>query len=299
MHKLKEKTLAKFDHAAAKVHRGLGRLEESVGLDVDRDGHVGVRPCQYDCADLQRMTEDELDAVFNAIEYDQLAADIGTGDILLLHGTETFSALIKSATQSWYSHAAVVLREVPSDILQLYGSQPAPDGLYVFESDTETVDGREGGGVQLLPLRHWVLDAKSYYSRFFFLCHRSLRTGDGDGGDGGGAGAGSGAGGSGLRTVDAYPGLIQCLRSAHGRLYEHRKPELVKSVVQGNSDQDLTTIFCSELVAWVLREMGILPRSTNPSNWVPRMFSGIHEDRVNRELCSGVGKFEMDRRIKV
>eukprot|EP01012_Entosiphon_sulcatum_P008439 TRINITY_DN14577_c0_g1_i1.p1 TRINITY_DN14577_c0_g1~~TRINITY_DN14577_c0_g1_i1.p1 ORF type:complete len:293 (+),score=44.73 TRINITY_DN14577_c0_g1_i1:41-919(+) len=277
-------------HIDSHLHH-LGKLEGVLRCDLDGDGEVGVcgTAGKYTITQLKKMSEEERDAIFCSQPFSEVAPYMGTGDVLLLHGTELFSAIIKSSTRSWYSHAAMVVREPPLEILQLYdiAAKPDPYGLYVFESDTETEDQRQGGGVQLLSLTAWIDDLKDYYKDFFFLSWRRLTLRPPHP-----------AAGDPIRRAVSFPKFLQVLRDAHGRSYETKKPQLVAAVIRRNTTEDLSSIFCSELVAWGFEGLDLLPEENNASNWIPAMFSAIHSDVISTKIQPNGGYLEHDKRVK-
>eukprot|EP00667_Euglena_gracilis_P032058 EG_transcript_48057 len=131
-----------FEH---KLQDALGSAH--VTIEKKMHSHGGDSTRKYTHSELDSKSDEELSQLFNAVDYNAIAPQMGTGDVLLLHGTELFSTAIKLVTRSWYSHVAIVLKEPSPDILQLYGLEfrRDPHGLYAFESDSETEDGRKGG----------------------------------------------------------------------------------------------------------------------------------------------------------
>eukprot|EP00667_Euglena_gracilis_P024291 EG_transcript_27881 len=221
----------KLQDALGSAHVSIETKMHSVGGDPTR---------KYAHSELDNKSEEELSQLFNAVDYNAIAPQMGTGDVLLLHGTELFSTAIKLVTRSWYSHVAVVLKEPSPDILQLYGleSKRDPHGLYSFESDSSTEDGREGGGTQMLPLGEWVKEMRRYYveekgSRFFLAWRRVHFAGREDQ----------------PQPVSSFPALPDMLRAAHGKRYENRLDSLLQSIAHHNKEEDLSAVFCSELVA--------------------------------------------------
>ena len=95
--------LEKFEeHLADVADNALSKVEQTVHADLDGDGLVGENRVKWSNAELSAKSDAELDDLFDAIHYDEACAHMGTGDIILLHGTEMFSMTIKAATRSWY-----------------------------------------------------------------------------------------------------------------------------------------------------------------------------------------------------
>jgi hypothetical protein len=90
------------------------------------------------------------------------------------------------------------------------------------------------------------------------------------------------------QVVDAYEGDV-CVRTLHtpltlaslqeriinelGVSYETNPMELFKSCSDGNKDDDTSSWFCSELVAFIYRERGIIPQNVRANNVIPKEFS--------------------------
>lgn len=93
------------------------------------------------------------------VSYEDVRAHLCTGDILMASGQYAFSRLIMQATESCWSHVALILR-----IEQL-------DRVMVLESI-------EGAGVRMTPLREYVLDFEGtgvgYRGRIVIARHRDF-----------------------------------------------------------------------------------------------------------------------------
>uniref|UniRef100_A0A7S4GHL5 Uncharacterized protein n=1 Tax=Eutreptiella gymnastica TaxID=73025 RepID=A0A7S4GHL5_9EUGL len=294
--RMTEKGVNLFDLVVDRGQTRIAQLEKATGIDINQDGRLGDKRVYCSNRELERMTDEELDRpeMFNAIHYDEAKAEMGTGDIILLHGTELFSMTIKSATRSWYSHVSLVIRDPPNDILKLYGleNETDPDGLYVFESDSETEDGREGGGVQMRPLRKWVVEMKRYYAverqaRFFLAWRRMVWK------------APPGCPSLQRRKTCEFPDFIKVLHEAHGKSYEKKPVQMVASTVHLNQKEDLSSVFCSELVAWSYKALGIFTPAENASNWVPLQFSWTYKSDIVNEHTKLAGKLDKDRRLRI
>ncbi|KAL6048237.1 DUF4261 domain-containing protein [Balamuthia mandrillaris] len=195
-----------------------------------------------------------------------------TGDIVLLHGTEYISRAIEVSTMSYWSHCAILIRNPSDNIKKLYNveqyvakaeayglSDIQNDEVYLFESDTETMDQREGGGVQLLPFRLWLRDTMEYYGVDPVMAVRMLVVPD--------------------ITDDNstdYPELEKFIEEIAFRGYKVPKRQLIGSVHKRNKVEDLSSVFCSELVAATLKSMGLLEKDHSvSSNYVPKDFSSL------------------------
>ena len=178
--------------------------------------------------------------------YDQLQGSLKTGDLVLFSGKSTFSNLIKLASGGKWSHVGLVLVE-----------PDRPDEPLLWEATTlcDVPDVEVGAvepGIQLVPLR---------------------------------------------ARVERYDGEVTCralnrplgeeqiarLTAARGalgrRAFEGRKLELARAVYDGpggaSRREDLSTVYCAELVAEAYQAMGLLPEWPEglPSNeYVPLDF---------------------------
>ncbi|MDJ0780330.1 MAG: YiiX/YebB-like N1pC/P60 family cysteine hydrolase [Desulfosarcinaceae bacterium] len=169
-----------------------------------------------------------------------------TGDIVLFSGKGGISAGIKWLTLNRWSHVGMVL------ILPEY------DFVCLWESTTlnriEDLDtGRYCKGVQLVPLRARV---QQYDGDI------AVRQ---------------------LEGVNIVPDHVQELMRLRAEMrdkpYEQDKLELAKAAYDGpfgGNTEDLTSVFCSELVAEAYQRLGLLrePPAGMPSNeYVPADFS--------------------------
>lgn len=70
--------------------------------------------------------------------------------------------------------------------------------------------------------------------------------------------------------------LIAFRTEVRGRPYEDNKIELIKSAYDGwlgENEEDLSSLFCSELVAEAYQRMGLLPDTVASNEFTPRDFS--------------------------
>ena len=286
---------------AEKVVYGLGdvgrswriKAEDSLHVDLNGDGSVGKSEDDMDasCHSLLNRSDSMLNGpeLFNAIDYEEARHDMGTGDLILLHGTQWYSLIIKGLTGGWYTHVGVVVRDPPHDILQLYKVHPDKDGLYVLESSPHTDDGRTGGGVQLSPLGQWLQKKKKFYAiergDTFFVSWRRLHFENYEKSE--------------KRPTKHFPSFVDFLKDAHEKSYERDSIELFQCARKANKKEDLSSIFCSELVAWAFEALNLLPQRENASNWVPSQFSFLHKsDWINKKIARG-GHLDKDRRIQI
>lgn len=178
--------------------------------------------------------------------YDTIRNSLHTGDIVLFSGKGGLSAGIKWATTSRWSHVAMVFNLVEYNFVTLWESTT----LTTLEDlDTKKMNK----GVQLIPLS----DRVQTYEGEISIRRLSGVT-------------------LGKPAIDALMALRKKLR---GRPYEKSTAELIKAAYDGpfgHNEEDLSSVFCSELVAESYQVMGLLPggKKDKPSNeYVPADFS--------------------------
>jgi len=173
------------------------------------------------------------------MKYSEIRDTLKTGDIVLFSGEGFISNLIKFMTRSPWSHVGMVIRSEVLDMLLLWESTTLSK-LKDIHSDTMKQ------GVQMVGL--------------------SAR-------------------------VDSYEGLVG-IRSLEGvemnqsrmraladfraemkdRPYEQNKLELAKSAYDGpfgHNEEDLSSVFCSELVAEMYERWGLLPEKVSSNEYTP------------------------------
>jgi hypothetical protein len=179
------------------------------------------------------------------MKYNQLRSKLQTGDIVLFSGKGGISAGIKWATVSKWSHVGMMYCVPEHDLILLWESTTLCD-----IRDIET--GVETQGVQLVPFSERV---RRYGGDV------AVR----------------------LLTVQRTPKMLQTLhdfrKEMKGRPYEQDKVELIKAAWDGpfgENQEDLSSLFCSELVAEAYQRMRLLPdgKKDKPSNeYTPADFS--------------------------
>lgn len=175
--------------------------------------------------------------------YSEIRDKLKTGDIVLFSGKGGLSAGIKWFTFSRWSHVGMVVR---SEL-----------GVMLWESTTLTnvkdaESGKERKGVQLVALSERI---KKYQGE---IAVRQLN-----------------------KNVDdsALKELGKLREEVRGRPYEKNELELLKSaydLVLGHNDENLSSLFCSELVAEAYQRMGLLenpPKGKDSNEYTPKDFS--------------------------
>ena len=175
--------------------------------------------------------------------YADIRHELDTGDLVLFRGHTLFSRLIQRATRSEWSHVAMVLRLPEYDMLALYEST----GL---GSLPDMISGEVRRGVQLVPLSERVR-----------ACNGAIAVRQ-------------------LKGVTLGPhertALMALRRELRGRPYERSLVDLVRAAYDGAggaSAEDLSSLFCSELVAEAYQRLGLLGDGVPSSEYTPADFS--------------------------
>jgi hypothetical protein len=75
------------------------------------------------------------------------------------------------------------------------------------------------------------------------------------------------------RTESMRAALLAFYEEAHGRPYEQKRLQLLRAGCRRNRTKDLSSFFCSELVAEAYQRMGLLPPKPPSNDYTPRDFS--------------------------
>ena len=196
-------------------------------------------------------------------DYEAVRPLLKTGDLVLFAGQGGVSAWIRWFTRSPWTHIGMVVR------------QERMDSVFVWESTTlSTIKDISSGalrqGVQLAGLRERVL---AYDGR---IAVRRLSRGLGP------------------RRLARLGALRSRLA---GRPYERNRLELLKAaadVLLPENREDLTSLFCSELVAEAYQTMGLLDERKPSNEYVPGDFAAGQLSRLRGGVL--LGAEEMIRR---
>ena len=181
-------------------------------------------------------------------KYDTERSRIRTGDIVLFSGKGGISHGIKLITNSKWSHVGMALRLAEWDALLLWEST-------TLSSLADLIEGQQKRGVQLVVMRDRL---RTYHGE---VTVRHLRGINVD------------------RKPELKKRLMEFRKSVRDRPYEKSRLELIKAAYDGpfgRNEADLSSLFCSELVAEAYQQMGLLPEPPGgpPSNeYTPRDFS--------------------------
>jgi hypothetical protein len=175
---------------------------------------------------------------------DKLRDSLDTGDILLYSGTGPFSRLIQAGTLSKWSHCAMVVRASDVDLLLVYQST-------TIDKVKDWTDGELKNGVQI----NLLSESLKYYKGDVAV--RRLVDFE--------------------RTPEALARLNKLRQEFKNRPYEESKLELVKAAYDGafgENTPDVSSLFCSELVAECLKALSGSVFGTNNSNeYTPEDFA--------------------------
>lgn len=174
--------------------------------------------------------------------YADLRPHLQTGDIVLFSGKGGISEIIKRLSCSKWSHVGMVVRSDEWDMVLLWESV-----IVSVTPDVET--GKTGQGVQLVPLSGTL---GSYYGE---ASVRQIKT----------------------PLLPSQRKTLEAFRhEMTGRPYEQNHFELLRAVVDDFGTQNtrnLSSLFCSELVAEAFQRMGLLPESPASNEYTPADFS--------------------------
>jgi len=175
--------------------------------------------------------------------YDNLRPNLKTGDLVLFSGKGGVSTGIKWFTHSKWSHVGMVARLPEWDVVLLWEST-------TLANIADIESGQERKGVQLVPLSERIRKCNGEVS---------IRL---------------------LENIDRTPEMLKELSllraEVKNRPYEQSKIELFKAAYDGPfgaNTEDLSSLFCSELVAEAYQRMGLLSEKKPSNEYTPKDFS--------------------------
>lgn len=187
------------------------------------------------------------------MKYESIRDDLHIGDLVLFSGKGNISDGIKFFTASKWSHIGVVVKIEEWDSILLWEST-------TLSNIADAIDGKSKQGVQTVALSD------------------RIDTYDGD---------------VAIRmlVVNRTPQMIQSMKDfrkeVKNRPYEQNRMELVKAAydnIFGANEEDLSSLFCSELVAELYQRMGLLSDDLPSNEYTPADFS----EKKNLQLLRGV-----------
>lgn len=197
------------------------------------------------------------------MKYRMLRNQLKTGDILLFSGKSGISEGIKFFTLSKWSHVAMVYKF--QDPLDSFGS------IFCWESTTlsDVADAETGKltmGVQRVELSERL---ERCFAKGYEVSVRQL---------------------SRPLTDKMLVDLNQFRTEVSGRPYEKHKLELIKAAydgIFGHNKEDLSSLFCSELIAESYQKMGLLSEAVPSSEYTPKDFSFEKRLRLQNDFSLG------------
>lgn len=192
-------------------------------------------------------------------KYNKIRNELKTGDIVLFSGKGRISTGIKWFTSSEWSHVGMVLRLLQFDMVLLWESTTLNN-----IDDVETGIAKKGVQVVSLSKRLQNYDGKAAIRQL-----------------------------SKKLSPKKIKSLIEFKQEVKNRPYEKQNIELLKSAFDGpfgRNREDLSSLFCSELVAESYQQMGLLPNTkiAKASNeYTPADFSSKSGCR-NLQLQEGI-----------
>ena len=175
--------------------------------------------------------------------YQNIRNDLKTGDLVLFAGRGLVSATIKYSTFSKWSHVGMIINMPEYDFVTVWESTTLSKAM-----DLETHAPRSG--VQLVPLSARV---RTYNGEIAVRQLEGLEP----------------------NHIDVN-GLMELRKEVSRRPYEQSKLELIKSAYDGpfgHNEEDLSSLFCSELVAEAYQRMGLLSEQKPSNEYTPADFS--------------------------
>ena len=101
-----------------------------------------------------------------------------------------------------------------------------------------------------------------------------------------------------------YTQLLDFRKEIQGRPYEKNKLELILSAIDfhedylsflSNTEEDLSSLFCSELVAEAYKRMGLIETAKNSNEFTPDDFSSKNKKHIEMKM----GKLEMEEYVEL
>jgi hypothetical protein len=179
--------------------------------------------------------------------YSAIRDSLKTGDIVFFSGNDAISSIIKLFSGGKWSHVGMVWRLKEFDNIVFIWESIAP----IKVSDLEAHAALKG--VQLVALCQRV---RLYNGE---ICIRQLNK---------------------PVTPEMLCKLAECWKALASKTYEERELELLKAVYDGiggaSSGEDLSSLFCSELIAEAYQAMGLLaeyPEGLPSNEYTPMDFS--------------------------
>jgi hypothetical protein len=174
----------------------------------------------------------------------EVAPLLDTGDVVLFGGSSALCMRLKRLLRSQWSHVAMIIR-VKGERRPL---------LWEAVGSTDMVDlatGEAEDGVRLVSFPHWV----SLYHEDTVVRRLAVRRSQAM-----------------LRALDKFR------REMMGRPYDRSQREMLRAAYDGfvlgkSRREDLSSVYCAELVAAAYQRMGLLPDDPPSNEYTPKDFS--------------------------
>lgn len=188
-------------------------------------------------------------------KYEEIRDDLKTGDIVLFSGKGFVSWLIKKVTKNKYSHVGMVLRIDGFDFVALWESTTL--------NDTPDIFHKKRKGVQIVQLSQRM---KGYNGKIAVRQLHDFEFGP-----------------------EEEKALAELRQEVNNRPYEKNMFSLAKSALDStflgkNKKKDLSSLFCSELVAEAYVRLGLIAKNEISSEYTPADFS----EKRNLKLLKGI-----------
>lgn len=175
--------------------------------------------------------------------YNEIRNDLKTGDIVLFAGKGLISWLIQKITNNQYSHVGMVLRIDGFDFVTIWES--------TILGDTPDIFHQKKKGVQIVQLSKRI---KNYKGKIAIRMLHDFEFGE-----------------------EQEKIITQLRHEINNRPYEKNYLSLIKSAWDGklgkNKKKDLSSLFCSELVAEAYMRLGLIAKDQVSSEYTPADFS--------------------------
>ncbi len=181
--------------------------------------------------------------------YDEIRNELKTGDMVLFSGGGFISRIIQMYTRSKWSHVGLVVKDGWFDMLLLWESTTL--------SKIKTVNGIVRQGVAIRPLSEVIAN----YDGVVGVRQLDKPLSDG-------------------QELD----IGDLRKEFKGRDYEQSKSELFKSAydfIGGKNEEDLSSLFCSELVAEAYQRIGLLSEDVPSNEYTPADLAEVQTSRIN------------------
>jgi len=195
-------------------------------------------------------------------EYSAIRNELKTGDIVLFSGKGAFSDIIKLVSFSKWSHVGMILNFSEYDFITIWEST-------TLSNIKDLTSGKSRKGVQLVPLSSRV---QKYGGD---MSVRQLK--------------------GGVLPLNSVSKLMKLRSELRGKKYEQSKVELIKSAYDGpfgRNHEDLSSVFCSELVAEAYQSLGLLTEKKPSNEYTPEDFS-------EKKMKALKGSFYLSKEITI